>query len=77
MPKERSAQYDSQDQVFWDSGQEHRKAKAAKERCKSRKKTSIQRGINDYFDRSKQRRSMTDSFDDFEDWDDEWDEFEY
>ena len=70
MPRGRSLQYDDLDQYYWDSGQEMRRAQGAKDRCKTRKKSTINKGIDDYFDRSKLRRSQTDDYDDFDDWDD-------
>ncbi len=70
MARERSVQYDDQDQYYWDSSHELRKAQSVKDRCKKRKKSSIRRGIEDYFDHNKRRRNIADNYDDFDDWDD-------
>lgn len=72
MPRVRITPQDEMDQYFWDSGHENRKMQSARDRCKERKHASIRRGIDDYFDRSRTRRNITDSYDDF----DEWDEFD-
>ena len=70
MSRVRSMQYDDQDQVYWDGGQEVRKAKSAKERCKERKTKSIRRGIEEYWDKQAVRQNTAGSYDDLDEWDD-------
>ena len=71
MSRLRSTQYDNQDEVFWDSGQEFRKQQTAGERCKQRKTKSIRQGIEDYWDKQNLRQNIADSFDDITDgWED-------
>ena len=70
MPRERSMQYEDQDQYYRDDGHELRKIQSAKDRSKARKNGSIRRGIEDYFDHNKLRKNITNSYEDFDDWDD-------
>lgn len=74
MPSVRSTPQDEMDQSYWDSGHEYRKGQSAKDRCKERKHASIRRGIEDYFDHSRTRKNIAnsyeESFDDFDEWDD-------
>ncbi|WP_257252877.1 hypothetical protein [Endozoicomonas sp. SESOKO3] len=70
MSRVRAMQYDDQDKIFWDSGQEYRKRQTAKERCKKRKQKSIRQGIDDYWDKKSFRQNLADSYDDFDDDDD-------
>lgn len=70
MPRVRSTPQNEMDQPYWDTGHEYRKMQSARDRCKERKQTSIRRGIEDYFDRSRTRKHITDSYDDFDEWDD-------
>ena len=70
MSRVRSMQYDDQDQVYWDGGQEVRKAKAEKDRCKQRKTKSIRRGIEEYWDNRTLHRNTADSYENLDDWDD-------
>ncbi len=78
MSRVRSMQYDDQDEIFWDSGQEYRKKQTAKERCKQRRNKSIRQGINDYWDKKSLRQNLADSYDDFDDDKDssQWDDIE-
>lgn len=78
MSRVRSMQFDDQDKIFWDSGQEFRKRQTAKERCKQRKKKSIRQGIEDYWDKKSLRQNLADSHDDLDDDDNysQWDDIE-
>ncbi|MRI31920.1 hypothetical protein EOPP23_02770 [Endozoicomonas sp. OPT23] len=77
MSRLRSPQYDNQDEIFWDSGQEFRKQQTAGERCKQKRTKSIRQGINDYWDRQTLRQNIADSFEDISDnWEesDNWED---
>jgi hypothetical protein len=63
-------QYDGQDEIFWDSGQEFRKKQSAKERCKQRRTKSIRQGIDDYWDKSSLRQNIASSYENYDDSDD-------
>ena len=76
MPRVRSTHQDEMDQSFWDSGHEYRKVQSARDRCRERKHASIRRGIEDYFDRSKTRKNIADSYQDYDEWDD-FDDFSH
>ncbi|WP_252178678.1 hypothetical protein [Endozoicomonas sp. 4G] len=78
MSRVRSMQYDDQDKIFWDSGQEFRKRQTAKERCKKRKQKSIRQGIDDYWDKKSLRQNLADSYEHFDDDDDssQWDDIQ-
>ncbi|KEQ14743.1 hypothetical protein GZ77_10615 [Endozoicomonas montiporae] len=62
-------QYDDQDQIYWDGGQEVRKAQSAKDRCKKRKSKSINRGIEEYWEKHQLRQNLADSYENYDDFD--------
>lgn len=76
MSRVRSIQFDDQDQIYWDGGQEVRKAKSDIDRCKKRKSKSIRHGINDYWDKRVLRDLTADSFDDSSHNNEDNDEFQ-
>lgn len=70
MTRIKSMHQDEWDGAFWNSNHEHRKAKARKARHKGLKSSTIREGIEDYFEKSKLRNSLSDSFPEFDDYDD-------
>ena len=70
MPRLISSSQSDMDQSFWDSQHEYRKVQSAKDRCKERKYSTIQQGINDYFDRSGIRKNKPGSYDEWDNFDD-------
>lgn len=74
MSRVRSMQYDDQDQIYWDGGQEVRKNQSAKDRCKKRKSKSIRRGIDEYWENQHLRQNIVSSYENFDEFDDS-DEF--
>lgn len=74
MTKVRSMYHDDQDDIFWNSKQELKKAQSVREKNKSMKSSTIRRGIDDYFERSKLRRNIANGYDDFDDDDDFFDD---
>lgn len=70
MSRVRSMQYDDQDQIYWDGGQEVRKAQSVRDRCKKRKSKSIRHGIDEYWEKKQVRQNIADSYDDFDECDD-------
>lgn len=76
MIRIRSVQQDEWDDTFWNSNHEHRKAKAQKSRHKGVNSSTISQGIEDYFDKSKLRKSISERYQDFDDYN-ELDDTEY
>ncbi|MET4693318.1 hypothetical protein [Endozoicomonas lisbonensis] len=70
MSRVRSMQYDDQDQIYWDGGQEVRKAQSVKDRCKKRKSKSIRRGIDEYWENQQLHQNTVSSYEDFDKFDD-------
>lgn len=72
MIKIRSVQQDERDErddTFWNSNHEHRKAKAQKSRHKGLNSSAIRQGIEDYFDKSKLRKNISDHYQDLDGYD--------
>ncbi|WP_067514416.1 hypothetical protein [Endozoicomonas ascidiicola] len=65
MTRIRTVHHDEWDDQLWSSHHEYRKAKAAQHRNKGEKKSTIRQGINDYFEKSKLKRNISD---DVQDW---------
>ncbi|WP_152553959.1 hypothetical protein [Endozoicomonas elysicola] len=76
MTRIRSMQQDEWDDTFWNSNHEHRKAKAQKSRHKGLNSSTIRQGIEDYFDKSKLRKSISERYQDLDGYD-ELDEADY
>ncbi len=78
MTRVRSMQHDDGDDIFWNSKQEWKKSQSDMDCNRELRSTSIKKGIEDYFDRSKLRKDIADSydevFDDFEDFDNDEDQ---
>ncbi|MCW7554173.1 hypothetical protein NX722_16405 [Endozoicomonas gorgoniicola] len=70
MSRVRSMQYDDQDQIYWDGGQEVRKTQSARDRCKKRKSKSIRRGIDEYWEKHQLHQDTADGYESFDEFDD-------
>ncbi|USE35120.1 hypothetical protein [Endozoicomonas sp. SCSIO W0465] len=55
-------QQDEWDDTFWNSNHEHKKAKARKARHKGLKSSAIREGIEDYFEKSKLRKGISEQY---------------
>ena len=67
MSRVKSMQYDDQDQVHWDGGQEVRKAQSVKDRSKKSKSKSIRSGIDEYWDKKQWRQGSDNLLDNLDD----------
>lgn len=70
MTRIRSMQQDDWDDAFWNSNHEHRKAKARKARHKGLNSSAIREGIEDYFDKSKLRKSISERYQELDAYED-------
>ncbi len=70
MTRIKSMHQDEWDDALWNSNHEHKKAKARKARHKGLKSSTIRKGIEDYFEKSKLKNSISESFQELDDFDD-------